>query len=81
MELSDSGDFHADYKGKVKLKILKTPIVNGTSIPLSDSDNSINNCASSQMDSHSTLPWWIADKSKSSSEKLKSSVSPLPFVT
>jgi hypothetical protein len=56
MELSDSGDFLADYKGKGKLKILKTPMVNGTSIPLSDSDDSINNYASSQTDSHSTLP-------------------------
>ncbi|KAG1731248.1 hypothetical protein EDD22DRAFT_928259 [Suillus occidentalis] len=28
MELSDSGDFHTDYKGKGKLKILKTPMVN-----------------------------------------------------
>jgi hypothetical protein len=56
MELSDCGNFLADYKGKGKLKILKTPMVNGTSIPLSDSDDSINNCASSQTDSHSTLP-------------------------
>ncbi|KAG0691452.1 hypothetical protein DFH29DRAFT_1011159, partial [Suillus ampliporus] len=28
MELSDPGDIHADYKGKGKLKILKTPMVN-----------------------------------------------------
>ncbi|KAG1823746.1 uncharacterized protein BJ212DRAFT_1533550 [Suillus subaureus] len=32
MELSDSGDFHTDYKGKGKLKILKTPMVNELTI-------------------------------------------------
>lgn len=31
MDLSDSGDIHADYKGKGTMRILKTPMVNGRS--------------------------------------------------